>query len=231
MACLNLLVVEGDIPSLELMTEVFSSLKAEVVPVQDSREAVLLVDNKKFDGIFLDLEMPPVRGLELTERVHASSWNKSTPVIVVTGRDDRHAMQQAFSNGASFYMHKPVDRQKLTGLLRTVRGTLVESRRRYTRVPLHTEATCIVGVQTLRVPCRNLGPGGVQVEAAELKTGDAVRVSFRLPASNVTIEAFGTVVWATDNRRAIQFTRLGQKDEANIREFISRAEQQEWLPR
>ncbi len=39
MASLKLLIVEDDIASLELMAEVFTSLKADVRPVNDSREA------------------------------------------------------------------------------------------------------------------------------------------------------------------------------------------------
>ena len=55
---LKLLVVEDNLASLELMTEVFTSLKAEVRPISDSEKAVGAVNQEKFDGIFLDLEMP-----------------------------------------------------------------------------------------------------------------------------------------------------------------------------
>ena len=55
MAPLKLLVVEDDIASLELMAEVFKSLQAEVRPISDSERASFLVNQEKFDGIFLDL--------------------------------------------------------------------------------------------------------------------------------------------------------------------------------
>src|SRR3984893_13763192 len=111
---LKLLIVEDDLPSLELMAEVFASLKAEVRPVSDSQEAAGLVNQEKFDGIFLDLEMPNLHGFDLARRIRKSSWNKSTPIIIVTGRDERDTMQQAFSIGATFFLQKPVDRQKLS---------------------------------------------------------------------------------------------------------------------
>jgi hypothetical protein len=31
--------------------------------------------------------------------IRESSWNKSTPIIIVTGRDERETMQQAFTIG------------------------------------------------------------------------------------------------------------------------------------
>src|ERR1700694_1271454 len=97
-----------------------------------------LVNQEKFDGIFLDLEMPNMNGFDLARRIRKPSWNKSAPIVVVTGRDDRRTMQEVFEIGATFFVQKPVDRQRLTSLFRTVRGALLENRRRHTRVPLQT---------------------------------------------------------------------------------------------
>src|SRR6201988_5539922 len=94
---LKLLVVEDDLASLELMTEVFTSLKAEVRPINDSEKAVAVVNQEKFDGIFLDLEMPNLNGFDLARLIRKSSWNKTTPIVVVTGRDERQTMQEGFA--------------------------------------------------------------------------------------------------------------------------------------
>ena len=142
------------------MTEVFTSLQAEVRPLSDSEEAAGIVNREKFDGIFLDLEMPNLNGFDLARLVRKSSWNKSTPIIIVTGRDERQTMQQAFALGATFFLQKPVDRQKLNNLFRTVRGGMLENRRRYTRVPLQTEVTCVVGSRRLQGMSWNLSQGG-----------------------------------------------------------------------
>lgn len=82
---LKLLVVEDDSANLELMTEVFTSLKADVCPISDSKKAVGMVNQEKFDGIFLDLEMPDLNGFDLARLIRKSSWNKSTPVVIGTG--------------------------------------------------------------------------------------------------------------------------------------------------
>src|ERR1022692_3690988 len=131
---LKLLVVEDDLASLELMAEVFTSLKAEVRPVSDSEKAVCIVNQEKFDGIFLDLEMPRLHGFDLARGIRKSSWNKSTPIIIVTAQDEKDTMQDAFAVGATFFLQKPLDRRKLSQLFRTVRGGMLENRRRYTRV-------------------------------------------------------------------------------------------------
>src|SRR5712691_8172625 len=181
MTPLKLLIVEDNLASLELMAEVFTSLKAEVRPVSDSEKAVGMIDHEKFDGIFLDLEMPNLNGFDLARLIRKSSWNKSTPIVIVTGREERQTMKEAFVIGATFFLQKPVDRQKLNILFRTVLGGMLENRRRYARVPLQTEVLCTVGSRTIRGMTWNLSQGGMQLEASDLHVKDTVRLSFRLP--------------------------------------------------
>jgi CheY-like chemotaxis protein len=225
MVSLKLLIVEDDIANLELMTEVFTSLEAEVRPISDSQEAAGLVNQERFDGIFLDLEMPNLHGFDLARLIRKSSWNKSTPIVIVTGRDERETMQQAFTIGATFFLQKPVDRQKLNILFRTVRGGMLENRRRHTRVPIQTDVTCTVGSRTIRGLTWNLSQGGMQVEAGGLEPKDTVRVSFQLPVSGVLLEAVGMVVWVKETRQGIQFTNVSPQIELSIREFISEVEE------
>lgn len=222
---LKLLVVEDDAASLELMTEVFRSLKAEVHPVSDSQEAARRVNQEKFDGIFLDLEMPNLNGFDLARGIRKASWNKLTPIIIVTGRDERETMQEAFAVGATFFLQKPLDRQKLSRLFRTVRGGMLENRRRYTRVPLQTDVTCAVGSRTMNGVSWNLSQGGIQVDIGGLEAKDVVRISFRLPISGLAIEATGTVIWVDQKRQGIQFTNVNAKNQEIIRQFISEVDE------
>ena len=224
MTPLKLLIVEDDLASLELMAEVFTSLKAEVRPVSDSEKAVGMVDQEKFDGIFLDLEMPKLNGFDLARLIRKSSWNKSTPIIIVTGRDERQTMQEAFAIGATFFLQKPVDRQKLSTLFRTVIGGMLENRRRNTRVPLQTEVICTVGSRTIRGRTWNLSQGGMQLEASDLQSRDKVRLSFRFPVSGVSIDVGGTVAWVGEKRQGIQFTTLSAEAQQSIREYIADVE-------
>jgi CheY-like chemotaxis protein len=224
---LKLLVVEDNLASLELMTEVFTSLKAEVRPISDSEKAVGAVNQEKFDGIFLDLEMPNLNGFDLARLIRKSSWNKSTPIVIVTGRDDRQTMQDVFALGATFFLQKPVDRHKLSVLFRTVSGGMLENRRKYVRVPIQAEVTCTVGSRTLRGASWNLSQGGMQVEVAGLSPKDSVQLSFQLPISAVTIEVSGIVAWGNEQRQGIQFTNVSAQSQQSIRQFITSVEKME----
>lgn len=224
MASLKLLIVEDDLASLELMTEVFTSLKAEVCPISDSEKAVRLVNQQRFDGIFLDLDMPSPDGFQLARLIRTSSWNRSTPIVIVTGVEDRQTMQEAFSLGATFYLQKPVDRRKLSALFRTVRGGMLENRRRHIRVPLQSNVTCILGTRTMTGVSWNLSQGGIQVEIGQLPATETVRLSFRLPVPDKAIDAVGVVVWSKETRQGIQFTKLSSDDREAIVEFVDSVE-------
>jgi CheY-like chemotaxis protein len=221
---LKLLVVEDDLECLELMTEVFTSLKAEVRPLSDSQEAAALLDHEKFDGIFLDVEMPKLDGLQLARRIRQSSWNKSTPIVIVTGRDERDTMGQCFDIGVNFFLQKPIDRQKLNRLFRTVRGPILENRRRHVRIPLQTEITCTVGSKILKGRTWNVGRGGIQVEVDFLRPGDKVRLSLTLPKSGVVVDTFGEVIWAKEKRQGIGFTKMSEENQQRVQSFIEEIE-------
>jgi CheY-like chemotaxis protein len=218
---LNLLLVEDDLPSLEMMTEVFTSLHAEVRPVCDSERAAGLVNRERFDGIFLDLEMPKMHGLDLARRIRSSTWNKSTPIVVVTGRDDKKAMQEAFAMGATYFLHKPIDRQRLSKLLRTVKGGMFQNRRRYSRIPLQTEVTCTRAGNTFKAVSLNLSHGGIQLDKASLAHGDTVGLSFHLGGGQL-IDVIGTVVWTDGMRQGIQFTKMSLQHEMALRDFVAK---------
>lgn len=217
---LKLLIVDDDLASLELMSEVFTSLNAEVWPISDSEKALALVNQQRFDGIFLDLSMPSPDGFRLACVIRKSSWNKSTPIVIVTGLEDRQAMQEVFSLGATFFLQKPVDRQKLITLYRTVRGGMLENRRRYVRVPLQTDVTCTAGSRTTNGVSWNLSQGGIQVETGQLQTGETVRLSFRLPVLDKVIDVEGVVVWSKESRQGIQFTKVSARDQESISAFV-----------
>jgi c-di-GMP-binding flagellar brake protein YcgR len=133
-------------------------------------------------------------------------------------------MQQAFAHGATFFLQKPIDRQKLNNLFRTVRGGMLENRRRYTRVPLQIEVNCVVGSRIARGVSWNLSQGGMLVEVDSLQSGDEVRISFHLPPSGAMIEAVGVVPWVGEKRQGIQFTNVSSQHQQLIREFVGQFE-------
>jgi len=114
---LKTLVVEDDPVALELISQTLTLLGAEVTAKSDSVEAQRLLNTIAFDAVFLDLEMPQLGGLELTQSIRRNGINRKSPIVVVTSHKDSQHMDQAFKSGATFVLYKPIDREKLRKVL------------------------------------------------------------------------------------------------------------------
>jgi diguanylate cyclase (GGDEF)-like protein len=58
--------------------------------------------------VLLDVEMPGMDGFEVCRRIRAAK-NMSLPIVMVTGRDDKTAVNRAFDAGATDFVAKPVN--------------------------------------------------------------------------------------------------------------------------
>src|ERR1700682_135465 len=216
---LKVLIVDDDVNNLDLMSETLTSEAIEVRPISDSEDAAALIETERFDGIFLDLQMPKIGGLELAKRIRQSSQNKLTPIIVVTGEGGRTVMQQAFDAGATFFLQKPIERIRLLRLFSTAQGSMLSNRRRFIRVPVKTEVVVESHGEKFKGMTRDISLGGILFEPARLSSGDQVKLVFSLPSVKMTITASGVIVRVEEQQRAgVQFTSLSDASRDAIRE-------------
>lgn len=220
---LKVLVVDDDVPTLELMREVLISLGVDVHAFRDSELAAALITQEKFDGIFLDLMMPKVDGFELARQIRRSPSNSRSPIVIVTGRSDRKTMDDAFAAGATFFLQKPVNKANLIRLLNSTRGSMLEERRRYKRISLRTEVGCQSGSHKFTGLSANLSQSGILFESdGSLKPGSSVRLAFRLPEHKAALEVEGVVVRVDEKRRAgVRFTEISAEDRQRLRDLVA----------
>jgi CheY-like chemotaxis protein len=226
MRTLKLLIVEDDLPSLELMSEVLRSLKVQVYAVSDSQKAARMVVEQKFDGIFADLQMPGMDGFALIRCIRESSWNCMTPVVVVTAQDHRTTMETAFTAGASFFLQKPIDRRKLIMLLNTTRGSMLANRRRFRRMPLRMGVTVKTPTDHVNATTVDISENGILLASPiSLEVGDILHLGFRLPNEEGLIEVTALVKRVDAQQNAgVVFTRVNPEDQHRISIFIDAME-------
>lgn len=221
---LRVLVVEDDLRTLELMREVLSHLGVDVHLINDSQHAVTLINREKFDGIFLDLMMPKVDGFELARRIRQSFSNKNTPIIVVTGSEDKDTIARAFEAGGTFFLNKPIDKGKLTHLLNSTRGAMLEERRRNERVSIQTNVECRAGTRKITGVSVNCSQNGILFQGdGSLVPGNVFHLSFYLPSQKMPVSAEGLVVRADEKQRVgVRFTQISTSDRQRIRDFVAK---------
>lgn len=132
----QILVVDDDPLTCELICEILRLARMEANSVTDSAQAAERLKREKYHAVFLDMRMPPPDGVELARQVRNSRVNASTVIVMITGEEDRTLMGRAFEAGVDLFLFKPVERNKLLKLIRAVEGPIERERRRFTRVRL-----------------------------------------------------------------------------------------------
>ncbi len=108
----------------------------------DGLSALHLAVTEDFDVIVLDLNLPGIDGLEVCRRLRKEA-RKSTPIIMLTARDQLHDKLTGFEVGADDYLVKPFELQELAvrieALIRREQGTVSETIYRAGDLTLDTE--------------------------------------------------------------------------------------------
>lgn len=97
------------------------------------------------------------------------------------------------------------------------------------RIPMRAQVICIAEAGTSRGVTWNISQNGIQVEVPELPIRATVRLTFRLPLSDKTIDVSGAVVWASGRRHGIKFKQLGEQSHNSIRHFIDERKTEDYL--
>jgi len=188
----KLLIVDDEVPILNLLRGLLESLGAEVLATADSQEALKCLDEKSFDAILLDIHMPVLGGIELTKRIRASALNKKAPIVILTGWDDADTMREAFRAGATYFLGKPITRDRIQGLYTAICGPVFLEHRRQTRLPFRTKVKCTWGShgeRSLLANSLDIGEGGMLLQpSGGLEIGQELNVELVLPSAKRPVQ-------------------------------------------
>jgi len=90
----------------------------EIVSACDGKEGVEKALALKPDLILMDVEMPRMSGIEACRLLRKNDTTKNTPIILLTMRGEKSAVQTGFDSGCTEYMLKPVNEEKLLAVLK-----------------------------------------------------------------------------------------------------------------
>ncbi len=107
----NILVVEDNADMRELFCTVLEASGYDCTPASDGLEALDVLDKKYIDLIIADIMMPRMNGYELTVALRDAGY--TTPILMVTAKDQFDDMRQGFRAGADDYMIKPINVREL----------------------------------------------------------------------------------------------------------------------
>jgi CheY-like chemotaxis protein len=206
---LRVLIVEDDLPTLELIAEVLRGLDVYVIPIADSAEALQFAQCTEFDGIFLDLQMPNIDGLEFLRALRKIPSHRKTPVVIVTASDDNTARKSLFNAGAHFFLQKPIDRQRIRRLLNAARGAMLQNLESKRRAPLHVDVKCEARGRTTILVGDELGETTLSaIGVITHSVNTPVVLTFTLPNRSVAITT-PAVFLGSGSDRHVEFELRG----------------------
>lgn len=117
----NVLIVDDHEPTRLLIGRIVTQeMGARVTLAGTCEEALRVAQQSKFDVILLDLLMPGIGGYEVLRRVRAEGANRATPILVVSVMSDHDSIERCRLLGATAFVAKPVDRELITTMLRSL---------------------------------------------------------------------------------------------------------------
>ena len=183
---MKILLVDDEPDICKLIKTLLEPLGVEVHTLSDSREAALILERDKFDGIMLDVAMPGLDGFQLARRIRSTPPNQHAPIIMLTGMDDVETMRRAFEAGVTFFLGKPVSREKIYAIFRTARGAMLAERRRTGRLPYRTAVNVAWEAQRFNSTSINISEGGMALEGSgPAAVGDVLTLEFSMPEAKM----------------------------------------------
>jgi DNA-binding response OmpR family regulator len=103
----RILVVDDEAISRRAIVYALEKAKLKSVNVEDSQEALTLLEENEYDLIFLDVDMPGMNGFELCAKLRAMPQHRRTPVVFVTSLNDFESRTSSTMAGGNDFIGKP----------------------------------------------------------------------------------------------------------------------------
>jgi signal transduction histidine kinase/CheY-like chemotaxis protein/streptogramin lyase len=131
--CGTILVVEDNRINQKVLSHQLINLGYCIEVAENGAEAVAKVRNRRYDLIFMDVQMPVMDGFQATQEIRGLGEDSSSvPIVAVTANAFQSEREKCFSSGMDDYLTKPVDKDRLKEALRRwARGGRSEARRQW----------------------------------------------------------------------------------------------------
>jgi CheY-like chemotaxis protein/CHASE3 domain sensor protein len=115
----KVLLVDDDVRNIFALTNALEQKGVVVEVGRNGFEAISKLDSvPDIDLILMDVMMPGMDGLEATRRIRSDARFRKLPIIAITAKAMKNDQEECLQAGASDYLAKPIDLDRLYSLLR-----------------------------------------------------------------------------------------------------------------
>ena len=114
----KILLVDDDIRNLKAISMVLKSKGIKINTEENGQKALdFLYENKDIDLLLIDIMMPIMDGYETMKVIRKDDEFKKLPIIALTAKAMKEDQEKCMRAGASDYLSKPVDMERLISLM------------------------------------------------------------------------------------------------------------------
>jgi CheY-like chemotaxis protein len=115
----KVLIVDDDMRTMFAMAKLLAGHGINPLKAANGQQAlVVLAEQPDVDLVLLDMMMPVLDGYETVRQIRAQEHLRHLPVIALTAKAMKEDRQKCIEAGASDYLTKPVDQDRLLSLMR-----------------------------------------------------------------------------------------------------------------
>lgn len=116
----TVLTVDDSRVMREMLRLALSGAGYEVVQAEDGQHGLEVLQGATVDAIITDINMPRLDGYGFIEGVRRDPQHRATPILVLSTESDAAKKQRAREAGATGWIVKPFNTEKLVDALRRV---------------------------------------------------------------------------------------------------------------
>lgn len=216
------IIVDDEPATCELIEKVLRSAGIESLTVTNREEAPDILRNGRFAVAFLDYHMNFPDGRALARQMRASGSNRRTPIVMLSDDQRPRAVSEGFEAGASFFLYKPVDKERIQRLVRATQASFENGLRRTRRVGLKSKVNIRFRGQELEGETINLSLEGMLIHTPKMvPIGSSVEVCLQLSKAEKPIVGVGSVVRMHGRQEmGIHMGRLTLKESQRLQEYL-----------
>jgi CheY-like chemotaxis protein len=114
----KVLLVDDDMRNVFAMSKILDDKGMIIIEAENGKVALEKLEKEKtVDLVLMDIMMPVMDGYEAMKQIRKNKEYKSLPIIAITAKAMREDYDKCLAAGASDYLTKPVDVEKLLSLM------------------------------------------------------------------------------------------------------------------
>ena len=115
----KVLIAEDDMRTAFALSKLLTDLGVRVLKAEDGGKALEVLEKEPdVDLVLMDIMMPVMDGYEAMKKIRGQKRFRKLPIIVLTAKAMKEDRERCIEAGASDYLPKPVDPERLISMMR-----------------------------------------------------------------------------------------------------------------